>query len=78
MVGFKNEELLTILGALESYWGSYESWEQEADDETKNQYKKYHDDAVRIYKKINQELDLRKEKKFKNLEKMVKEHNKKI
>ena len=74
MVRFNKDELHMLMGALEAFWGSYENWEQEADEETKNEYKKYHDDAVRIYKKISKERDLRDMRKMaKDLQKKAKE-----
>jgi len=76
MVRFNRDELLMLMGALESFWGDYENWEQESDEETKNEYKKYHEDAVRIYKKIDKERDARDERKILKMAKELQEKQK--
>ena len=71
MVRFDKKELHMLMGALEAFWGSYENWEQEGDEETKNEYKKYNDEAVRIYKKISWELEQREIRKDAKMEKQL-------
>tara|TARA_R110001599_G_scaffold60020_2_gene166755 strand:+ start:1431 stop:1682 length:252 start_codon:yes stop_codon:yes gene_type:complete len=74
MVRFNKHELNVLMGALESYWGSYENWEQESDEDTRREWKKYHDEAVIISQKISWELEQRDMRKMaKDLQKKAKE-----
>lgn len=74
MVRFNKKELQMLMGALEAFWGSYENWEQESDEETKNEYKKYNDEAKLLSHKISWELEQRDMRKMaKDLQKKAKE-----